>query len=387
MTESFAFGFVTYGASLGSSAGCIFPVVTERFAFSCATYGASLGGGAVCSYPRVTLSGNNCLCNKNFITNRAVFAFGKTGVCAISSNSFINYFGVTESVNGFLCNENLVTNGAVFTFGFTFGGAGCSNCCVNHFGMTLSGNNCLCNDYFATNRAVLAFGFTFGGAGCSNGRVNYFGVTLSGNNCLCNDYFATNRAVLAFGFTFGGAGCSNGRVNYFGVTEGFILFVGGVVATRASYVCIPTNFGTSGSFCINLLEVVTKRFPFGYVTYGAGLGGGAVCSYPSVLVVSKRRNETIRYGSFNSTVYVGVNLATVRDRASVIFLIARSRASCIGCRCLCKDVRTNLGKSYIDNDGIAGIVLSQNVVAFNHRLHMVRNQNVISGFGSICTYS
>ena len=65
-------------------------------------------GGFFINYPfavAVTLSRNNFLSNKNFITYRAVFALCETCFCTSGSNCFVYYFGVT--LCGYFCDFTL----------------------------------------------------------------------------------------------------------------------------------------------------------------------------------------------------------------------------------------------------------------------------------------
>ena len=73
---------------------CSFVMSLANCTSSCCCAGfntcPSVRSFAVC----MTLCSNFCLCNENFVTNRAVFTFGKTCVYAVRLYRFINYFGV-----------------------------------------------------------------------------------------------------------------------------------------------------------------------------------------------------------------------------------------------------------------------------------------------------
>ena len=63
-------------------------------------------------------------------------------------------------------------------------------------------------------------------------------------------------------------------------------------------------------------------------------------SWSQARLMTESRNFAIRYGSFNSTLFIGVNLAA--DKASVVFPVARLKASCSFCFCLCRQVSTRI---------------------------------------------
>ena len=99
----------------------------------------------------------------------------------------------------------------------------------------------------------------------------------------------------------------------------------------------------------------------GVATYATGVRGVTVSltsrsSYDCIVAVLDSRNYAIRCGHFNSTVYIGEQLAT--GRTSVMCLVTRSGAGCVGCRYRCELMRTNIGKSNIDNNWMFTIICS-----------------------------
>ena len=84
----------------------------------------------------MTLGRNYVLSNENCVTNRAMLAFGKTGVGAGRCYSLINHFGMTLGRNYVLSNKNRITYRAMLTFGETGIRAGCGNSLIDYFGVT-----------------------------------------------------------------------------------------------------------------------------------------------------------------------------------------------------------------------------------------------------------
>ena len=70
------------------------------------------------------------LCHENFVTYRAMTAFGKTGCGTGCRYCGVDHFGVACGDNR-LCNEDLVTFGTVLAFGKTGCGTGCCYCGVD----------------------------------------------------------------------------------------------------------------------------------------------------------------------------------------------------------------------------------------------------------------
>ena len=185
----------------------------------------------------------NCfLCNKNFVTNRALLTFGKTGRGTSSINCGNSFFCMIYHRNYCLSNKNFVTNRAVLTFSKTCCCASSRNSRINNLGVTKSVNCCLCsNDFTALNalRAIskagcctssritfnnFCFGmcasrFTFVSANVTDCIINII-VCMSyhRNFALSNKNRFTNGAVLTFGKTGLIARGSNSIIDYFSVT-------------------------------------------------------------------------------------------------------------------------------------------------------------------------
>ena len=277
--------------------------------------------GALAVFILVVSDRNNSLGNQNFVTDRAVFAFGQAGCGAGGSNCCVNDLGVTQCIDllglivvavcavtalltflgtgGFLSydpfaeavtdcrslslgNQYCITDRAVLAFGQTGCGTGSSNCLVNHFRVTGSRNNSLSNQNFAADGAVLAFGQASCGTGSSNCLVNHFRVTGSRNNSLSNQNFAADGAVLAFGQTGCGTGSSNCRINHFRVTLGFAFRgaakgagLGGgagcvcpVMDTFAGPCAIIIFIGFRGTCCLGISTVRVFQLRRGYRNLG-----------------------------------------------------------------------------------------------------------------------
>ena len=89
------------------------------------------GSLSIINYNIVAECYNNILCNKHFVTNRAVLTFGETGICAIGINRSINYLSMT------LCRSKFsITNGTNLCV---------KTICLITCSMTKCRNNILCN--------------------------------------------------------------------------------------------------------------------------------------------------------------------------------------------------------------------------------------------------
>ena len=75
---------------------------------------------------------NNFLFNKSFITCCTLFTISKTGCCTSGFNTLNNFFCMTISSNCGLRNENFVTNRAVRAFCKTGFGTSRSNCFISY---------------------------------------------------------------------------------------------------------------------------------------------------------------------------------------------------------------------------------------------------------------
>ena len=145
------------------------------------------------------LSVDGQLCGEHFAANRAVLAFGETGIGTIRFNCCIDYLGVAEGVYYGLGNENFAANITVLAFGKAGCGTGRCYSLINYFVMSEGVNFLLCNEDFAADRTMRAFGkasiFTVRCYGC----ISYRSVTKGIYSFLCNEDFTADRAVLAFG--------------------------------------------------------------------------------------------------------------------------------------------------------------------------------------------
>ena len=86
---------------------------------------AGSGGGDHAGIPAVALRRNFFLCNKHFIANRAMFAFGLAGCGAGSCNSFVDDLGVSLGGNSRAGAYFLAAILAVGVAGVAGLGAGC----------------------------------------------------------------------------------------------------------------------------------------------------------------------------------------------------------------------------------------------------------------------
>ena len=282
---------------------CIVELMSQGFTLSCViTYGASLGSGAGCCYPSVSERIDYASLNSGF-----------------KSTLFV---GV-----------NVVANRTSVIFLVTCSSAGCRSC---FFLYKLVG--------------TIYSGSVF--------------VALAVANCT----FLVLDTVVIIGRL---------SIDYpFIVVNSFTGGTATVITLCVTSVC-PSVADCKGCAIV------------GIITYAAGMQNvtilftGSVDHYHGSFTVSEGRNPAILYSHFNSTVCIGENL--IAFRAGVMFLVARSRAGCFAC-CLCEGVRTSTrGNSYVDKNRIAGILFAQNLVAFNHILHVVRNKYVIALVGIVCS--
>ena len=184
-------------------------------------------------------------------------------------------------------------------------------------------------------------------------------VCLAGGvNCFVNDDVVTDSGceyvVASDTGLSGGTGCICSGL----VIESLdnLLFYGFSVASGAMPSFGKTGLGTGGGNCFIDNDVVTAHCYEHCITYGTGLCGCTGCRC-ACRVLAGGRNSASRYGSFNSTLCIGVKLTAFR--ASVIFLVTGSRAGRINGCCPCECVSTsNWGNRYFDKQGIAGILVS-----------------------------
>ena len=246
--------------------------------------------------PTVSLRGNLCLCHENLIADRAVLAFGQSGLRAGGSDCRVDDLGVPLCGNHFLSNKNLVANGAVLAFRLAGLGTGGLNCRVDDLGMSLCGNLLHAGENCVTLRA-LGTGFVSGlSAGCGlfsniNGSmtssIDRFGpgcvadragvghdtgiftsrsgrdlaviptVSLRGNLCLCHENFFADRAMLAFGQSGLCAGGGDCLVDDLGVSLRGNHFTAADLITALPAVGIAgvTGSGTGGVLRIANLRI------------------------------------------------------------------------------------------------------------------------------------
>ena len=92
-------------------------------------------------------------------------------------------------------------------------------------------------------------------------------MAQSGDDLLSDQSLTANVTVGALGQTGVHAVGSDSGISHGGVAQSSLLLVGGVIATAASLVCIPTDLGTGGSLGGVLDLVVAQSLD------GTGLGG------------------------------------------------------------------------------------------------------------------
>ena len=139
-------------------------------------------------------------------------AFCQTVCGTGGEDRFVDDLGVTGSRDGLLCNENYITDRAVLAFGFAGGGAGCRDCLVDNLSVSSGRDGLLCNEDYITDRAVLALGLAGGGAGGGYFLVDDLGVSLGVCVVVLVAVGATGAGVggVALGGT--GGGCDLGGV-------------------------------------------------------------------------------------------------------------------------------------------------------------------------------
>ena len=378
----------------------------------------------------VTKSIDDLLCYGYIIARGAMRAFGKACCGTGSGNGFIDDDIMTESIDGLLCYGCIVAFGTMKALRETACGTGSGNGFVDNDIVTESADYLLCYDYLVAFGAMRAFGKTVCGTGSGDGFIDddvvaergleYMaasGTGLSGGagccrtrqvteslgHLLCYGYVIASGAMITLGKTRCSAGSGNCFIGNDAVTESRLEYVvasdtGLSAGAGRTCACLVTEslddlllygfgitsgamltLGKAGGFaggrnCFFNDDVVTARCSEHCITYSTDLSGGTGCS-GHVCRVSKSRNIASRYGRFNRTLCIGVNLFA--DRTSVVFFAARSRAGCVDCFCFCELVAivtlcANQRKSNLDRDCIVG-----NIVTFNRIFHVVRNKNVI----------
>ena len=125
---------------------------------------------------------------------------------------------------------------------------------------------------------MLAFGKTGCGASRCNGGVNHFRMAKSLSCSLSYENSATSGAMLAFSKACFRAGCCYGCINNLCMTQRGFFLICGVITLRTGHVSVPTDFGTSGSFCFMIHFIVTKRIDL-CLCYGYGVTNGAVLTF------------------------------------------------------------------------------------------------------------
>ena len=156
--------------------------------------------------PTVSRCRNLRLLDQHLVTDRAMLAFGQSGLRAGGGDCLVDDLGMSLCGNHFLSNKNLVADGAVLALGQSGLRAGGSDCLVDDLGMSLRGNLCLCHEDLIADGAVLALGLSGFGAGGLNCRVDDLGVPLRGNHFTAADLITALLAVGIAGVTGSGTG-------------------------------------------------------------------------------------------------------------------------------------------------------------------------------------
>ena len=131
--------------------------------------------------PTVSRCRNLRLLDQHLVTDRAMLAFGQSGLRAGGGDCRVDDLGVSLRGNLFLCNKNLVADRAMLALGQSGLRAGGSDCRVYDLGVPLCGNHFLSNKNLVADGAVLAFRLAGLGTGGLNRRVDDLGVPLRGN--------------------------------------------------------------------------------------------------------------------------------------------------------------------------------------------------------------
>ena len=283
-------------------------VTTNRAGVCCVTF-CSSGGRSNYLFDRSSVinSINNRLCNKNFVTYRTVFTFGKTGSNASRCYCLINYRSMSEFFNRFTLQSSM-TNSA-FLMLCADCGAGSGSVC-NPIGRSVSEFfNRFTLQSSMTNGAFLMF-LTCYGAGSGSVRNPFGGsVCFLCYNILCNNNLVANRTVTTFGQAGGGASCFYCLINYGGVIELFNRSHLQSSVTNSAFLVLCTNRGASSSGVRNPIGIsvcflfynvlrnnnlVANRAmtTFGQASSGAG------CFY--CLIDYGSMSEFFNYSSFQS---------------------------------------------------------------------------------------
>ena len=223
----------------------------------------------------------------------------------------------------------------------------------------------------------------------------HFFVTKCTDFLICG-IIATRASHVCIPTLLGTGGCLS-LVRYLVMTNRPDFLIGGIIATRTSHVCIPTLLGTSSFLSVMVHFFVTKRSDQFFTAHGTGLRVFAVSSLPCLM--PRRRDNLLRnknlvtYGTMltfgltgigtigsNSCIdHLGVTQCSNRFRcfknhATDRALGARSRARLGTGRILCRNSR--FGMSCSGNL----LLLNQNRITYRAMLTFCQ-----AGCGTGCT--
>ena len=295
MTESV--GFICYITIAASSTGVSGVTVcgTCRSSYNCAVR-VTESVGFIC-YVSVATYGTS-------VSGVTIFCAGGS-----SNNCFII---VTESV-GFICYITIAASSAGVSGKAVFGTCRSSYNCFVRVTESVN-NNGVSGKFFITYRTVnyIVIAAVNGTGGIYLVFYNGFacGVTKS-FNFISNISVATSGAGVSGETAFGASRSSyNCAVRVTGCFNNF-LCNSFSIASGAMLTCGQTGFGASGSYCFVDNDIVTESCAVGCLTYGTGLSSGAVCIYPSVLVLfNDGESRNIEQTCFTATLYYHIRVYT-----------------------------------------------------------------------------
>ena len=164
------------------------------------------GGGGDNRFVIVTRCGNSFLCDKNFVTYRAMRACGLARCRTGCGNCGIGHLGVSER-GSFVCGIGIATVASVSGVTLCSTGGHGDNCFVI---VSRCGNGFLCDEGLSTARAFFTLGKSRCGTGRSNGVQYRFGVMAVIVRQLSNDVGLKVITVFAIAAFF--ALCGFGRI-------------------------------------------------------------------------------------------------------------------------------------------------------------------------------
>ena len=306
--------------------------------------------------PTVSRCRNLRLLDQHLVTDRAVLAFGQSGLRAGGGDCRVDDLGMSLRGNHFLSNKNLVADRAMLALGQSGLRAGGGDCRVDDLGVSLCGNHFLSNKNLIADGAVLAFRLAGLGTGGLNRRVDDLGVPLRGNLLHAGENCVTLRA-LGTGFVSGlSAGCRLFSNINGSMTSSINRFGSGCVADRAgvgldtgiftgrsgrNLAVIPT-VSLRGNLCLCHENLIADRAVLALGLTGFCAGGGD-CLVDD-LGVSLRGNHFTAADLITALPAVGVAGVTGSGTGGVL-RIANLRIGMAACNSKLCSVRGVAGNS------------------------------------------